>query len=290
MEAGGDGLNEKAVYGRIWSLRLTGETIEQEGPSLLLYPPHVDCVPTFNRHCDMRVFATTFTPDGAAWVGAADGIVLVRSSTATEFRRFAALDHRTDIPDGVQEMMPLDLGGYRMILSLKNHIYLLDENGTWDRQYLMRSGLLGPESMRFGSFAVLQDPGEEIDFWAVGDRGQIARRTGEGEWLLLSENQRELIYPPRFAPCASSDDPAGNPRSFNKTITAVEGFEDHVHMGHMDCNGLVVVRRDDQCVSMVRFADRDIAFGPSFPTTIDRLGRTLLVGTTGGELYETTLP
>ena len=65
---------------------------------------------------------------------------------------------------------------------------------------------------------------------------------------------------------------------------------DYVFMGHENCSALVVVRRSDQCVSLVSPKDQEPEFSTSFITSIDRFDRTLLIGTSGGELYETTIP
>lgn len=77
---------------------------------------------------------------------------------------------------------------------------------------------------------------------------------------------------------------------FNLMIFTMHAFEEHVFFGYQNCNAMVVMRRSDQCVSLVTPADREVAFGDSFITSIDQIERRLLVGTNDGTLYETVLP
>jgi hypothetical protein len=290
VAVGGDPFTEPPIHGRIWPLRLSGGAIELEHASQVLDEADVGCIPTPERECDLRVQAAAFTPDGRAWVGATDGAVFTRSSTATRFTRIDQLRHRTDDPDGIIEMTPIDAGGFFMMVGLKNHLYLLREDGRREEQFLMRSGILGPVPLRFGALAAIHAPGEEPDYWAAGFRGELARKRGERSWTLLSEAEQELRYPPRFAACASSDDPEGNPLGFNKEITAILAFEGYVYMGHTDCNAIVMVRRSDQCVSLAPIYGEEVVFSTAYITAMDRLERRLIVGTSGGQIYEIVLP
>jgi hypothetical protein len=274
VAVGGDQFEDSDLYRRVWPLRLNGTSILADGPS--------------SKSAGEKDLSATFTTDGRAWIGEEEGRVLIREPGSTEFVLTYELMHRSDIPDNIYEIRPIDAGGYSMIAGLKNHLYLFGSSG-WEYQYVMRSGLLSPEPLRFASLLALEDAGAG-DFWAVGDRGQIARKRGDDEWRLLSEVGEDLVYPPRFLPCASSDDPSGGQLGFNRVITAIGDAGDWVLMGYEQCNALVVVRRSDQCVSLLAPNDEEVEFSLGFVTSIDRLGQRILIGYSDGALYETVLP
>ncbi len=271
VTVGGDFDPEAPVYGKVWSLHLSATgTITLDAPT----------VPIPGG----RILAAVFRPDGRALIGGTDGQLFELGPGDTEPTAGAVLPHRTDLSDSFYAMIPTSVGGYTMLAGERNHLFLF-RGDTFTFQFIMFEGLAGPASLRFRGLAAVEDA-EGADYWAVGDLGQVARKRGDRDWVLLSEAGRALSFPPRFAPCASPSVPL----SFNRMVTVIAAFEGYVHLGFEDCNAVAVVRRSDQCVSLVTPVNRDVAFQTSHPATIDRLDRRLLVGYTEGQVYETVLP
>jgi hypothetical protein len=222
-------------------------------------------------------------PAGAAVVGARSGLAWVRTSSSSAFgaptqlgaegTAAAALTVATVFPDPAT---PFVLGSESAVHTLKA------TPPMWTSEELLVRAFGG---IRWAGLGAVRTADGEVDAWAAGGKGQIARRGPDG-WRYLEV----LDFPPAFAPCASVANP-GRPLEVYADIVGVAVEGDHLVLVYRGCDALVFVRRADLCVHVeplgaaLRAA---LGAGPRrLATYADREGMGAVVLTEDGRLLST---
>lgn len=261
------------TYARAWPLRIEGDRIVQEGPSV--------------QTAGDAFRSVGFTPDGRVWIGGNEGIIATLDEDGA-LATAVILPHRDDLHDYTAAIHATGDSEYPLMISTRSRVHVLDREGTWTSQFIQRGGILGPDPLVFFGLGLVRDQ-EGAELWAVGSRSQIARRRDDGSFILLEDEEMTLSYPPRFEACASSRNP-GEPLDFNRHIFAAAIGSAYVHLAYENCSALVAVRRSDLCVSMVPRRGAPPTFEEASIRSMDRRGHLLVVGTTDGQVLESILP
>lgn len=276
VAVGGEGVpfgeSRPADWGRVYFLQLDGDRFSETRPAI--------------RTPNELYRSAAFTPDGRLWIGARGGRVFLRETETSSVSLVEDLPVRDQL-DPIYRMIATGDAEFPLMASTKARVHVLDED-EWLSIPLERDGILGAESIEFRGLGFVRTEAGP-DFWAAGSRGQIARKTPVRDWYLLENEGEELVFPPRFEPCASSRNP-GEPLTFNKEIWSTATDGDYTFMGFENCTAIVAVRRDDQCVSMVPREGEPVGFEQTEARGMVKRGRRLLVFFSDGSLYETILP
>lgn len=272
VAVGGERL-EEPTYAQVWPLRLDGDRITQEGPSI--------------RVPGGAFRSVGFTPDGRLWIGQNAGILGTLDEDGA-LQTVVTLPHRDDVDDYTPRIHATGDPEYPLMVSTRSRVHVLDADGTWTSQFITRGGILGPDVLAFFGLAMIRDEGR-AELWAAGSRGQIARRTGDEQFVLFEDAMMALSYPPRFEPCASSRNP-GEPLDFNRDIFGAVIDGDYLLMAYENCTALVAVRRSDLCVSLVPRSGEPPSFDDASIISMHLYGRRLVVGTMDGQVLESILP
>ena len=268
---GWPGTAEHEAYGKVWRAWLGPEGLTFDG-ALLELP-------------DVFLLGVAMTPDGReAVVVGAGGRAFRRAHPEAEIVE----DGR--IGGGLAANRVTHTGDLErpFLAATRGTLHHWDARSrAWSVGTQLASNLLGgPESLTIYGLSAHRSAAGEIEAWAVGTGGMMARLQGiTREWAFV----RELAYPTAFGPCGSTQG-TGGPVELARSLSDVTLDDTHVFIAPSDCSAVLQVRRSDLCTSLIAPEGEAPQFSARGMKAVDVRPGALVALTAGGEVMISTWP